>query len=194
MDRRRWRMTSAAGGLRHPEPKKISKNCDNWFCPKIWRRDVSVRSLFRSSWPRIRWNVAWWSLEKHSCHHPTTVLSGSRSEWLLAVPYSENGLQGDAFRNRGGHQIECNGRTPEDSKRSLLPVLPTLARSMEKVCVCARVLHWRWLDKRCHMSYRWSAIPQLRELFDFPSHKIPIILAGFYWNLCFLDRCSETES
>jgi hypothetical protein len=25
------------------------------------------------------------------CHHPVTVLSGSWSEWLLAVPYSENG-------------------------------------------------------------------------------------------------------
>ena len=33
------------------------------FCPTIWRWDVSVRSLFRGSWPRIRWNVAWCSLE-----------------------------------------------------------------------------------------------------------------------------------
>ena len=56
------------------------------------------------------------------------------------IPYSENGHQGDAFRNHGGHQIECDGRTPEDSKRSLLPVLPTMARSMEQTCVCARVL------------------------------------------------------
>ena len=38
---------------------------------------------------------------------------------LLAVPYSENGPPGDAFHNHGGHQIECNGRTPEDSKRRL---------------------------------------------------------------------------
>jgi hypothetical protein len=45
---------------------------------------------------------------------PTTFLSGFRSEWLLAVPYSEDGLQGDTFRNHGGHQIECDGRTPED--------------------------------------------------------------------------------
>jgi hypothetical protein len=28
-------------------------------------------------------------------HHPTTVLSGSPSQWLLAVPYSEDGPQGD---------------------------------------------------------------------------------------------------
>jgi hypothetical protein len=29
MDRRSWRMTSAAGGLRHPEPQKLLKKCDN---------------------------------------------------------------------------------------------------------------------------------------------------------------------
>ena len=108
--------------------------------------------------------------EKHSCHQPTTVLSGSRSEWILAVPYSKNGPQGDAFRNHGGHQIECDGRTPEDSKRSLPPVLPTMARSMEQVCVCARVLLWRWLGKRCHMSCHYCAIPIFRELFASPSY------------------------
>jgi hypothetical protein len=35
----------------------------------------------------------------------------------FAVPYSENGSQGDTFRNHGGHQIECDGRTLEDSKK-----------------------------------------------------------------------------
>jgi hypothetical protein len=59
------------------------------------------------------------SREKHSCHHPTTLLSGPRSEWLLPVPYSENGSQGDTFLNYLGHQIECDARTPEDSKGSL---------------------------------------------------------------------------
>jgi hypothetical protein len=54
-----------------------------------------------------------------------------------------NGPQEGAFRNHGGHQIKCNGRTPEDSKRSLPPVLPTKAGSMEQVCVCGRVLLWR---------------------------------------------------
>jgi hypothetical protein len=30
--------------------------------------------------------------ENHSCHHPTTLISGSRSEWLFfSVLYSENG-------------------------------------------------------------------------------------------------------
>jgi hypothetical protein len=51
----------------------------------------------------------------------------------LAVPYFENGLQGDAFRNHGGHQIECDGRTLEDFKRSLVPVLPTMGELMEQV-------------------------------------------------------------
>jgi len=43
------------------------------------------------------------------------------------------------------------------------------------VCVCARerararVLLWRWLGKRCHMSYHCSAIPHFRELFCCPS-------------------------
>jgi len=107
---------------------------------------------------------------KHSCHHPTTVLSGSRSEWLLALPCSENGPQGDAFRNHGGHQIECDGRTPEDSKRSLLSALPTMAGSMEQVRAWARALLWRWLGKRYRMSYHYSAIPHFRELFDCPSY------------------------
>ena len=37
------------------------------------------------------------------------------------------------------------------------------------VCLCARVLLWRWLGKCCHMSYHYSPIPQFRELFDSPS-------------------------
>ena len=117
---------------------------------------------------------------KHCCHHPTTVLSGSRSECLLVVLYSENGPQGDAFRNHGGHQMECDGQTAEDSKRSLPPVLPTMAGSMEQVGMCARVLLWRWLGKRCHMSYHYSAIPHFRELFDCSSYCPPQKGAEWY--------------
>jgi len=113
---------------------------------------------------------SWTASRKHSYHHPTTVLSGSRSEWFLAVPSSENGPQGNAFCNHGRHQIEYDGRTLEDSKRSLPPLLPTMAGSMEQVCVCAKVVLWSWLSKRCHMSYPYSAIPHFRELFDCPSY------------------------
>jgi hypothetical protein len=107
--------------------------------------------------------------EKHSCHHSAVILSRSRSEWLLAVLNPENGPQGDSFHNHGRHQIKCDGQTLEDSKRSLPPVLPTMAGSMEKVYVCPRVLLWRWFGKRCRMSYHYSAIPPFWELFDWPS-------------------------
>ena len=143
------------------------------FGPTIWRWDLSVRSLFRavsaSRWrtePHIACCAAIPRREKHSCHHPTTVLSGSRSEWCSAVPYSENRPQWGRFSHHGGHRIECDGWTPEDSKRSLPPVHPTMAGSVEQVCVCERVRLWRWLGKRCHMSYHYSAIPQFRELCD----------------------------
>ena len=72
--------------------------------------------------------------------------------------------------HHGWHRNECDGRTPEDSKRSLPPVHPTMVGSMEQVCVCARVRLWMWLGKRCHMSYHYSAIPQFRELCDCPSY------------------------
>ena len=59
------------------------------FCPTIWRWDMLVRSLFRvvsaSRWrtePHIACCAAIPRREKHSCHHPITVISGSRSEWL----------------------------------------------------------------------------------------------------------------
>ena len=144
-----------------------ASNCyttsDGWLGALSWCRNHFPWYLSR---PFLRTAIS--CREKHSCHHPTTVLSGSRSEWLFAVPYSENGPQGDAFRNHGGHQIECDDRTLVNSKISLPPVLPTKAGSMEQVCVCARVLLWRWFGKRCPMSYHYSAIPQFRELFDCP--------------------------
>jgi hypothetical protein len=64
----------------------------------------------------------------NSCHRPTAVLSGSRSEWPLAVLCSE------------GHQIQCGGRTLEDSERSFPPVLRPMITSMEEACafVCVR--------------------------------------------------------
>ena len=40
--------------------------------------------------------------------------------------------------HHGGHRIECDGWTPEDSKRRFPPVHPTMAGSMKQVCVCAQ--------------------------------------------------------
>jgi hypothetical protein len=62
-------------------------------------------------------------------------------------------------------------------------MLPTMAGSMEQVCVCARVLLWRWVGKRCHMSYHFSAIPHFRELFD--CHTYLFKLCFFYNNCVF---------
>jgi hypothetical protein len=67
------------------------------------------------------------------CHHPATVLSGSRSEWLSAVPSRRHVSQ------HGGHQVKWHSRTLQDSKRSLSQLLPTVAGSMEQVSVCVCV-------------------------------------------------------
>jgi len=79
-----------------------------------------------------------------------------RTLWIsLQVTFGCSLLYKWASRGRilhhGGRQIECDSQTLEDSKRSLPPVLPTMAGSLEQVCVCARaraharVQLWRWL-------------------------------------------------
>ena len=56
-----------------------------------------------------------------------------------------------------------------------------MAGSMEQACARARVLLWRWLGKRCHMSYHYSAIAQFLEHFDCPSYTWrPSILNGLW--------------
>jgi hypothetical protein len=91
--------------------------------------------------------------------------------WLFPTP--KMGLKGTRFATM---DIECNGRAPEDSKRSLPPVLPTMAESMQQLCVCvracarARVLIWRWLGKRCHMSNHYSAIPHMTNHYSAIPH------------------------
>ena len=56
--------------------------------------------------------------------------------WLFST--LKMGLRGTRFATM--EDIECDDRTPEDSKRSLPPELPTVAGSMEQACMCARVL------------------------------------------------------
>jgi len=56
--------------------------------------------------------------------------------WLF--PSLKMDLKGTRFATM--EDIECDDRTPGDSKRSLPLVLSTMAGSMEQVCVCARVL------------------------------------------------------
>jgi hypothetical protein len=71
-------------------------------------------------------------------HHDFVLPGQSVLYPLYLAPNDLMGLKGDTFRNRGEHQVECDGRTPEDSIRNLPPVLPTVAESMEKEYVCAR--------------------------------------------------------
>ena len=52
--------------------------------------------------------------------------------WLF--PTLKMGLKGTRFATM--EDVECDDRTPENSKKTLPPVLPTMAGSMEKVCVC----------------------------------------------------------
>jgi len=107
------------------------------FFPTIWRWDLLVRSLFRvnsaSRWrtePHITGCAAIPRQEKHSCHHPTTVLSGSRSGWLSAVPYSENVPQGDAFR------------TMEDIESNVMAELRKIPKEAFRQCIQQRQDRW----------------------------------------------------
>jgi hypothetical protein len=148
----------------------------------------------------------------NSCHHPTAILSESRSEWLMAVLYSKNWSQGDTFHNHGGHQFECGSWTLEYYKRSLPPVIPTKAESIERaresvcVCVCvracvhvqacARVLLWMWLGKHFFMPYHYSVISPFWELSDCPlyidydinlllniAYSLPLITRSQYYRI-----------
>jgi hypothetical protein len=107
---------------------------------------ISMCKFCRGSAMHISCCVAIPCRGKHSCHHPTTVLSGSHLKWPLAVPYSENGPQGDTFHNHRGHQIECDNWTLEDSERSLLPVLPIMTGLMEQLFLSKgftlKVIRW----------------------------------------------------
>jgi hypothetical protein len=76
-------------------------------------QNFRYKSLFRGSWPRIRWNVA----EKNIpvITQPPYSLGLAPGDFLL-FPTLKMVPQGDTFRNHGGHEIECDGRALEDSK------------------------------------------------------------------------------
>ena len=126
--------------------KKLASLTDPFmrFCPTIWRWDLSVRGLFRavsaSQWrtePYIACCAAIPRREKHSCHHPTTVLSGSRSEWLSAVPYSENGPQGDAFRTMESIESNATAELRKIPKEAFRQCIQQWQDRWSK-CVCAQ--------------------------------------------------------
>ena len=126
--------------------KKLASLTDPFmrFCQTIWRWDLLVRSLFRvvsaSRWrdePHIARCAAIPRREKHSYHHPTTVLSRSRSEWFSAVSCSENMPQGDAFRTM--EDIESNAtaelrKNPKEVSRQCIQQW----QDRWNKCVCAQ--------------------------------------------------------
>ena len=149
-------MTSAAGGLRHPEPKKWLKKCDNWlnvieewpswswnkksasltdpfmrFFPTIWRWDVSVRSLFRGSWPRIISKVAGWSLEICLRKVRRTQRFSQRSSLVMS-----HGCSPTTLRRRCSQQSGTQRRLPDQRNH---------ASSNPKKCDDHRIL----LHRRC---------------------------------------------
>jgi hypothetical protein len=81
------------------------------------RPDTGIALLFLI----MKMSILYAKYEYHSVYVP------------LAVPFSENGTEGDTFRNHGGHEIECDGGSPEDSKRSLPLLLPTMAGSLKNL-------------------------------------------------------------
>jgi hypothetical protein len=128
------------------------------FCITITHRAIH-RLLCSNSSPR-----------KHSCHYPTTVLSGPRSEWLWLfhiLKWASRGHVSKPWRTSNRIWRPNCGRL----KKNLSRRASNNGRIDEtNVCALARALLWRWLGKRCFMSNHYSAIPQFREFFDIPSY------------------------
>jgi hypothetical protein len=102
MDRRHWKMTSTVGSFRHST--LIIEKVRQLILPSDLKMGlVSAKFVLRQLTISC---AAIPQREKHSYHHPTTILSGSLPERLLTVPYSETGPQGDTFHNHGGHKIK----------------------------------------------------------------------------------------
>ena len=107
---------------------------------------------------------------KHSCHHPTTVLFGSRSEWLLAVPYSEMGLKGTHFATM--EDIKSNAtaelwKIPKEAFRRFFQQW----KDWWSKCVCAQgsyfegdkvsVVKWPTITVLYHISGNFLTAPHI---------------------------------
>jgi hypothetical protein len=162
----------------------------------LWHR------RFGAPWVRIAWTESYWSFlcasfaeeaarhvagrdsgscvtithratHRLLCRHPTTVLSGSRSEWLLAVLYSENGPRGGVSKPRGTSSRMRRPNSRRLPKTTSAGVSNNGRVDVASVCVCVRarkVLLRRCLGKRCRIIHHYNAIAQFRELSDCPSH------------------------
>jgi hypothetical protein len=119
-----------------------------WFLHRATHHPATALSGSRCSLPQG--DTSQW-ITHRATHHPATALSGSRcslpqedtSQWIThrATHHPATAFSGSRCslpHNHGGHRMECEGRTAEDSNRSLPPGLPAVAGSMEQVCVCVR--------------------------------------------------------
>ena len=109
----------------------------------IFRVGNSQKSLGARSGEYGGWEMTGMFFSARNCCTTSDVWLGAYSPHLAPsdfrlFPTLKMGLKGTRFATM--EDIDYDGRTAEDSKRSLLPVLRTMAGSMEQVSVCARVL------------------------------------------------------
>ena len=123
----------------------------HFYVQVLQRRDAVRRKQ------RDEWQGEWFLHHDNTSSHTSLVVQQFLAEKSIPVitqpPYSPDlapsdfwlfltlkmGLKGTRFATM--EDIKSNATAKlEDSKRSLPPVLPTMAGSMEQVCVCARVL------------------------------------------------------
>jgi hypothetical protein len=92
----------------------------------------------------------------NSCHHPTTTLSSSCSEWILAVHCSENRPQGGVSQlQRTSNRMRWpNSRRFRKKSFTGAPKNGGInrARERERECACVYVCWGDVSSKRCHLS------------------------------------------
>jgi hypothetical protein len=111
----------------HTSPSHLTRcslpqgDTSQWIMHRATHHRATALSGSRCSLPQE--DTSQW-ITHRAAHHPATAFSGSR----CSLPH-----------NHGRYRMECEGRTAEDSNRSLPPGLPAVAGSMEQVCVCVCV-------------------------------------------------------
>ena len=137
---------------------------------------------------RDKWQEEWFLHHDNASSHTSLVVQQFLAEKSIPVitqpPYSPDLAPSD-FRLFSTLKMGLKGTrfaTMEDIKSNATAELCRIPKEAfhrcfqqwqdrwsKCVCVRARVLLWRWLGKRCHMSYHFGAIPHFRELFDCPT-------------------------
>jgi hypothetical protein len=86
-----------------------------------------AEAVVSASWsctePHIASFAAIPNWERSSCHHPSTAISVSRSEWRLDVPTLKIGPKGTCFLIMEDTKLKATAKLRKIPKRNLLPVL-----------------------------------------------------------------------